>query len=53
MDPTVLCYLPATELAMRIRRGEVSPVEVIDAVLARIERLNPVLNAYDTGTAIS
>jgi hypothetical protein len=53
MDPTDLCYLPATELAMRIRRGEVPPVEVIDAVLARIERLNPVLNAYDTGTAIS
>jgi aspartyl-tRNA(Asn)/glutamyl-tRNA(Gln) amidotransferase subunit A len=51
MSPTDLCYLPATELAVRIRRGEVSPVEVTDAVLARIERLNPVLNAYCTVTA--
>lgn len=38
--------LSATELADRIRRRRVSPVEVIDDVLARIARLNPRLNAY-------
>jgi aspartyl-tRNA(Asn)/glutamyl-tRNA(Gln) amidotransferase subunit A len=41
-----LCWLSATDLAAMIRKKKVSPVEVIDAVLGRIERLNPRLNAY-------
>ena len=48
---TELCYLPALELRERYRRRELSPVEVAEAVLARIERLNPRLNAYVTVTA--
>ena len=44
-DVTKLCFLPATELAARIRRGDVSPVEVVDAYLVRIEQRNPVVNA--------
>jgi aspartyl-tRNA(Asn)/glutamyl-tRNA(Gln) amidotransferase subunit A len=43
--------MPATELAAAIRRRKVSPVEAVEAVLARIERLNPVLNAFCTVTA--
>ena len=35
----------------RQSRQEGFPVEVVDAVLARIERLNPTLNAYCTVTA--
>src|SRR5262245_49718161 len=45
-----LCWLSATDLAALIRRRKVSPVEVVDAVLERIERLNPQLNAYVTVT---
>jgi aspartyl-tRNA(Asn)/glutamyl-tRNA(Gln) amidotransferase subunit A len=45
-----LCWLSATELAALIRRRKVSPVEVVDAVLARIARLNPQLNAFVTVT---
>jgi Asp-tRNA(Asn)/Glu-tRNA(Gln) amidotransferase A subunit family amidase len=41
-----LCWRPATELAGLIRRRKVSPVEVVDAVLDRIDRVNPKLNAY-------
>lgn len=41
-----LCWLPATDLARLVRTRKVSPVEVVDAVLARIEKLNPTLNAY-------
>ena len=41
-----LCWTPATDLAALIRRRKVSPVEVVDAVLARIDKLNPRLNAY-------
>ncbi len=48
---TDLCWVPATEVAALIRRRKVSPVEVVDAVLARIDKLNPRLNAYVTLTA--
>ena len=41
-----LCALSATELLEGYRKHELSPVEVTRAVLERIERLNPVLNAY-------
>ena len=40
-----LAYLPAHELAARIRRRDLSPVEVIDAFIARVEARNPSLNA--------
>jgi Asp-tRNA(Asn)/Glu-tRNA(Gln) amidotransferase A subunit family amidase len=43
-----LCFMPAVELAERYRRREISPVEVLDAVLDRIERLNPKVNAFVT-----
>lgn len=40
-----LAYVSATELALRIRQRTLSPVEVVDAVIARIEARNPSLNA--------
>ncbi len=43
-----LCWMSATELAQLIRRKKVSPVDVVDAVLARIEAVNPALNAFVT-----
>jgi aspartyl-tRNA(Asn)/glutamyl-tRNA(Gln) amidotransferase subunit A len=51
MDAVELCYLPATELLAAIKAKKASPVEVVEAVLARIERFNPTLNAYCTLTA--
>src|SRR5271169_4512783 len=45
-EATELCFLPAIELAARIRRREVSPVEVVAAYLRRIEARNPLVNAY-------
>jgi Asp-tRNA(Asn)/Glu-tRNA(Gln) amidotransferase A subunit family amidase len=45
MSRDELCYWSATAMAAAIARKEVSPVEVVDAILSRIERLNPVLNA--------
>ena len=46
-----LAFMPASELSAAIRAKRVSPVEVVKAVLDRIERLNPRLNAYCTVTA--
>ncbi len=42
-----LCYLPASELAQRYRGGALSPVEVTEALLQRIEAVNPSINAYN------
>lgn len=41
-----LNFLPAVALAKKIRDKLLSPVEVLEAHLTRIERLNPVLNAF-------
>jgi aspartyl-tRNA(Asn)/glutamyl-tRNA(Gln) amidotransferase subunit A len=40
-----LCFLSAEELAVRYRRRDLSPVEVTRAVLDRIDRVNPTINA--------
>src|SRR2546423_14774377 len=42
-----LCALTATELLEGYRKHDLSPVEVTRAVLERIEKLNPVLNAFN------
>src|SRR6202008_3116552 len=41
-----LCTLTATELVEAFRKGTLSPVEVAAAGLERIEKLNPVFNAF-------
>lgn len=41
-----LCFTSAVEIAAAVRAKKVSPVEVTRAVLERIERLNPKLNAF-------
>jgi amidase len=39
-------FTPAVDLAAAIRRKEVSPVELVDAYLERIDELDPQLNAF-------
>lgn len=41
-----LTFLSAVEMARQIREKKISPVELADAYLAKIERLNPKLNAF-------
>jgi len=43
-----LCYMPALEMAEAIRKREISCIEVVDAILERIEKINPKINAYCT-----
>jgi amidase len=43
-----LCFLTAVELAQRIRSRELSAVEVMEAHLRQIERVNPKVNAIVT-----
>ncbi len=41
-----LIFLPAVLMAEQVRKKRISPVELVDAHLAQIERLNPKLNAF-------
>jgi Asp-tRNA(Asn)/Glu-tRNA(Gln) amidotransferase A subunit family amidase len=41
-----LCFLSAVSMAEKIRQKKLSPVELVEAHLARIEKLNPKLNAF-------
>ncbi len=46
MTDSDLMFRPATELAAMVRSGEVSSRELVETSLARIEQLNPELNAF-------
>jgi hypothetical protein len=46
--PMELAFLSAVEQARLVRTGEVSATELVTASLERIERLDPVLNAFVT-----
>lgn len=50
-EPNELLSLEIRDVAPLLRTRTVSPVELLDAVLARIESLNPKLNAFITVTA--
>jgi Asp-tRNA(Asn)/Glu-tRNA(Gln) amidotransferase A subunit family amidase len=41
-----ITFLPAVVMAKRIREKKISPVELVDAHLTQIEKLNPKLNAF-------
>jgi Asp-tRNA(Asn)/Glu-tRNA(Gln) amidotransferase A subunit family amidase len=41
-----LTFLPAVSMAGQIRKKKISPVELVEAHLTQIERLNPRLNAF-------
>jgi Asp-tRNA(Asn)/Glu-tRNA(Gln) amidotransferase A subunit family amidase len=48
MVSSEVAFLSAAEIAQAIRTKQVSPVEVVQAYLARIERLDATLHAYIT-----
>ena len=41
-----LAYTTLSSLSLRIRRRELSPVEVVDAFIERISARNPAVNAF-------
>ncbi|MGN6680267.1 MAG: amidase [Streptosporangiaceae bacterium] len=43
-----LCFTPAVELRALLRRGQLSSRELVGALLDRIERVNPAVNAFVT-----
>ena len=49
--PSMETWHSALELAELVRRKEVKPLEILDAVLARLEAVNPTINAFCLVTA--
>lgn len=48
IDCEEICFLSAAELLAAYNAREISPLEVTEALLNRIERINPSVNAYCT-----
>src|SRR5467141_1271345 len=51
MNDTDLAFASIEEIGKLFRKRKLSPLELTKLMLARIERLNPKLNAYITVTA--
>ena len=48
MDELEICYISAGQLAPMVKNGDLSPVEIIEAHLSRIQATEPVLNSFIT-----
>ncbi|HDM32627.1 MAG TPA: amidase, partial [Deltaproteobacteria bacterium] len=48
MSSEEIGYMSATRMLNAYREKELSPVEVVDAILKRIEEINPKINAFVT-----
>ena len=46
MRDTKLASMPATEMARLVQSKELSPVDLVQAALARIDEVNPALNCF-------
>ncbi len=51
MDASEICYWTITEIAAALRRKEISPIEITDALLNRIEGIDGKLHSFITLTA--
>ena len=50
MNKEDICFMPAYEMAEKIRSQEITSLEITETIIERIERINPILNAYCTTT---
>ena len=48
MDELEICYMSAGDLGRLVQKGEISPVEIIEAHLSRISATEAVLNSFIT-----
>lgn len=44
MDNAAICYMTMLEMSRAVKEKKISPVKLVDAVLQRIDRLNPRVN---------
>jgi len=48
MNKEEICFLPAFEMKEKIASQELSSIEITEAIIERIEKINPIINAYCT-----
>lgn len=48
MDELEICYMSAGDLSRLVSKKEISPVEIVEAHLSRIQATEPVLNSFIT-----
>jgi len=50
MNKEDICFMPAYEMAEKIKTQELTSLEITETIIERIEKINPILNAYCTTT---
>ena len=50
MNKEEICFLSAWEMKEKIKNQEITSLEVTEAIIERIEKINPIINAYCTPT---
>ncbi len=50
MNPDEICFMPAWKMADAVKRQEIPATEIVEALISRIEKVNPKINAYVTTT---
>jgi Asp-tRNA(Asn)/Glu-tRNA(Gln) amidotransferase A subunit family amidase len=45
-----ICFMSAYELAEKIKTQELTSIEITETIIERIEKINPIINAYCTPT---
>jgi Asp-tRNA(Asn)/Glu-tRNA(Gln) amidotransferase A subunit family amidase len=50
MNNKDICFLSACDMADAIKRQELTSQEITEAIIERIEKINPIINAYCTTT---
>jgi Asp-tRNA(Asn)/Glu-tRNA(Gln) amidotransferase A subunit family amidase len=50
MNKEEICFMPAYEMADKIKRQELTSQEITEVIIERIEKINPIINAYCTPT---
>lgn len=50
MNKEDICFMPAWEMAEKIKTQELSSEEITEIIIERIEKINPIINAFCTTT---
>jgi len=50
MEKGNICYMPAYEMREKIKTQEITSEEITEIIIERIEKINPIINAYCTPT---
>ena len=50
MNKEEICFMPAYEMLEKIKTQELTSTEITETIIERVEKINPIINAYCTPT---